>query len=84
MKLNAVKMGVAVAIAVAVIWIICSVLVWAFPASMMSMSGHMVHGDFSDMTWHMSFGGVFVGLVIWSVASGLTAWIIAAVYNRLV
>lgn len=84
MKINATKMGVAAAITFAIVWVICSLLVWALPANMMIMSGHMVHGDLSAMTWHMSVGGVFIGFVIWSVVAGFIAWFIATVYNWLV
>ena len=83
MEVNAAKIGIAAAIAVAVVWVICSLLVLAFPVSMMGISGHMVHGDLSGMAWDMSFGGVITGLVIWSVVVGITAWFGAAIYNRM-
>lgn len=83
-KINATKMGMAAALAFAIVWVICSLLVWIFPAVMMNMSGHMVHGDLSTMTWHMSVGGLLTGLIVWSVLAGFIAWLIATVYNRLV
>ena len=86
MKLDAVKFGFAFAITAAVLWIICSLLVWAFPSMMMQMSGDMVHGDLSQMGWgwHLSLSGVFFALILWSVTAGITGWLIAYSYNRLI
>ena len=84
MKINAAKMGMAAAMAFGIVWIICSLLVWVFPGAMMNMSGHMVHGDLSAMTWHMSMTGVLTGFFIWSVVAGFVAWLAVTVYNRLV
>lgn len=83
MKIDAMKMGMSVAIAFAIVWIVCSLMVWALPASMMNMTGHMVHMDLSDVAWNMSISSVFLGLIAWSLAAGLTAWVVAATYNKL-
>jgi hypothetical protein len=84
MKIDAAKMGMAAAMTFGIVWVICSLLVWVFPASMMNMSGHMVHSDLSAMTWHMSAVSVLIGLFIWSVVAGFVAWLAATLYNRLV
>jgi hypothetical protein len=84
MKIDAAKMGMAAAMAFGIVWLICSLLVWVFPASMTNMSGHMVHSDLSAMIWHMSGVGVLIGLFLWSVVAGFVAWLSATVYNRLV
>ena len=86
MKLNAVKFGMAFAISSAILWIICSLLVWTFPSMMMQMGGDMVHGDLSRMGWgwHLSLSGVIFGLILWSLIAGLTGWLIAYTYNRLI
>ena len=83
MKLDAVKFGMAFAIASAILWIICSLFVWVLPSMMMEMSGHMVHGDLSQMGWSLSLTGVLIGLVTWSILAGITGWLIAYIYNRL-
>ncbi|NQV71249.1 MAG: hypothetical protein HQ498_14585 [Pseudohongiella sp.] len=84
MKLNAIKFGTATAIGFALIWLLCSVLVWIQPSLMMGMSGHMVHGDFSTMDWHMTSAGVVTGLFAWSIIAGLSGALIATVYNKLI
>ena len=84
MKLDAIKIGYATAIAFALVWIVCSLLVWSLPSLMLGMSGHMVHGDFSQMGWHMTFFGVITGLIAWSVIAGAIATLVAYIYNKLV
>ncbi len=83
MKLDAIKLGLATAIIFGVVWIICSLFVILTPGGMMQMSGHMVHSNFEGMGWSLHWTGFFVGLVTWSVFSGLFVWAIAATYNRL-
>ncbi|TKB50524.1 hypothetical protein FCL40_05075 [Ferrimonas sediminicola] len=83
MSLNATKFGLASAVAFAGFWIVCSLLVWVLPSMMMDMTGHMTHGDWSQMGWHLSVGGVLIGLIAWSVVAGLLGWLLATIYNRL-
>ncbi len=83
MKHDANKMFVAVAVTFAVIWIICAVLVWAVPTVMTALTGHMVHLDLKELVWSMTAAGFFIGLVSWSLLSGVIAWVIVLIYNRL-
>ena len=83
MKLDALKIGYATALAFAIVWIICSLLVWALPSMMLGMSGHMVHGDFSNMGWHTTLSGFLVGLFAWSIVAGAIAALVAYIYNSL-
>ncbi len=84
MKIHATKIGLATAIVFAAFWVICSLLVMTIPRGMMRMSGDMMHSNLSNMTWSMDGGGLFVGLLAWTLISGVVAWAIAAVYNRLI
>jgi len=84
MRLDAVKLGVATAIVIAIVWVICSALVILMPAVMMQMSGHMIHAELGSLGWSMHWAGFFIGLVLWSVLSGLLTWAIAVLYNKLV
>jgi len=83
MKLDAPKLGLATAIAFAVVWAICSAFVMLLPDMMMQMSGHALHANMGDAHWTMQWTGFIVGLVVWSVLGGVLAWGIATVYNRL-
>jgi hypothetical protein len=83
MKLHSVNFGLAAALTAAVIWIFCSLIVLSAPQLTMMLSGSMVHMDTSHMMWSMSFMGFLYGLFIWSLTLGFTAWLFAALYNRL-
>jgi hypothetical protein len=83
MSLNTTKFAMASSLSFSVAWIICSLLVWAFPSMMMATSSHMVHIDLSATGWNMSFTGILVGFVGWGVSAGFIGWLLAIIYNKL-
>jgi hypothetical protein len=83
MKLDAFKLGLATAIVLAAVWIICSILVLLVPGPMMQMGGHMLHAELDGYHWSMHWPGFLIGLILWSALSGLLVWAIAGFYNRL-
>ena len=80
MKLDAVKFGLASAIACAILWVICSLLTFSMPSM---ISCHMMHGDLSQMSWSIPMSAVVIGLVVWSMFAGIAGGLIVAVYNKL-
>jgi membrane associated rhomboid family serine protease len=83
MLLNANKLGLAAALAVAIIWIVCSVLVMLLPQAMIGVTGDMMHADLSSMQWQMHLSGLLIGLVAWSLTAGFAGWLIALIYNKM-
>ena len=83
MKLNPTVLGAASAIYFSILWIICSAAVAVTPEFMMTMSGHMVHVNFSQMGWTLTWVGVFLGLVAWAAVAFVSTWLIAVINNRL-
>ena len=83
MKLDSTKFSMAAAIAVAVLWVICSAFVMLTPDFMMYMTGHMMHADLSTMDWMLTVNGFFLGLVAWVFCAWITAFLIAYIYNLL-
>ncbi len=83
MKLNPVMLGVASAIATAVLWVICSFFVILSPEFMEPMSAGMMHGDALSMSLTMTWTGFLWGLVAWVVCAGVAGWLIAIIYNQL-
>ena len=71
------------ALGVAAIWLLCSLLVWLFPAAMLSMSGLMIHVELTDISWVMSLESVIIGLVIWVLIAGVSGWLVAGIYNKI-
>ena len=43
----------------------------------------MIHANLEAIHWTLTFGGFVTGLVARSVFAAVTAWLIAAFYNRL-
>jgi len=84
MKIVAGKIGVAIAIASAILWGVCSLFVLLAPEGMLAMSGHMVHADLSTIQWHIGLSGFLIGMIAWAVLAGITGWLAAIIYNRLI
>lgn len=83
MKIDTTRFGIAAAATFGIVWILCSFLVWVAPSMTMDVTGHMMHGDWSAMGWHISLTGVLIGLVAWSALAGVCGWLLASIYNFL-
>ncbi len=83
MKLNPIGLGMASAIATAILWVICSVFVVLFPGFAESMTAGMMHSDTASISLTMAWTGVLWGLIGWTVFAGVFGWLIAIIYNRL-
>lgn len=83
MKINSLKFGLASAITAAVVWIICSLLVWTMPGAAMNMTTNLFHMEMGKSGFVLSPIGVIWGLIGWSLFAGIFAWILAAIYNVL-
>ncbi|MBB3063253.1 DUF5676 family membrane protein [Microbulbifer rhizosphaerae] len=84
MKLHACKFGIASGLSFGIAWLLCSLLVMLLPGMAMSVSGDMLHMDITDMDWHLTAKGVFVGLIAWVITAGFIGWLLAWIYNRLI
>ncbi len=83
MKINTLNFALASAITTAILWTVCSLMVWMMPGAMMNTTGYMVHIDISKFGWMLSPSGFFWGLIVWSIFAGIFAWLLAAIYNAL-
>ena len=43
----------------------------------------MMHADFSGVNWSLHLTGFLLGGILWVLTAGVTAWLLAAIYNRL-
>lgn len=83
MNINANKFAISTALTFSIFWVVCSLVVMQMPGLSMQASGYMVHSNMANLEWEMSFSGIFYGLLLWSVISGVTAWLLATIYNKL-
>ena len=82
MKLDPKALAIAIAAAIAIIWTICSLLAFALPSMMSTMTAHMIHGHPDSFAWTLTLTGFFVGLIAWCAWSAVTGRLIAVAYNK--
>ena len=79
-----VTLGAAVGIGSAIFWTLCSILVALAPEPMLAtVTRSLFHIRSGDLAVGVTWSGYFVGLVGWTVATGVLAWICAALYDRM-
>ena len=83
MKLNAMWFGFAWAGAFSIVWIVISLLAMTLSFDMMDMTGSTMGTNTPDMHLDMGFGFFFTGLIWWAILAGVTGWLIAIFYNKL-
>lgn len=83
MSLNSIKFEWVSAISFSIAWVVCSLLVWVLPDSMMRIFGGMLHMNLFTMGWHVSLVNLALGLIGWAFTAGIVGWLLAAIYNKL-
>jgi len=83
MQLEPDKLGLATAAVFAIIWLLCSLFFWQMPDMSMSGSAYMMHSNMDNWSGELHFGGFLGGLILWSFCGGISAWLIAIIYNKL-
>ncbi|MGB1256094.1 MAG: DUF5676 family membrane protein, partial [Thiolinea sp.] len=63
MKIDSRHLAIAVAISLAIMWVICSLFVALIPEAVMSLTGVMIHAELSAFTWSLTWANFFIGLV---------------------
>lgn len=81
--LRARSLFIATAVMSALAYIICIMFIALAPQATMTFFGYIFHADLSSIARSISFGSFFVGLLAWSLGTGLYAALIARLYNRL-
>jgi len=82
--LDSVRMGLAVAMSTAGLWVVCTALVLVAPGPAMVATGGMVHAELDATAWVVTASGFASGLLVWSLGAGLFAATVSQIYNRLV
>ena len=82
MQLQAPKLAFAAALTAALIFIACWLLVAAMPDAASTATEHMLHASMDNIEWNMSFVGLALGTLSWSLGAGVAAWLMATLYNR--
>ena len=84
MKLDATNFGNAGALAIGILWIVCTSFFIFFPELSLKMSGSALHLTMTDITLDLSMKAFVMGLICWVTTTWITLWLIATIYNRLI
>ena len=82
MNLDSKSLAMSFGIVTAALWTICSVLVALMPELTTTIMAHMLHGDAAEISWTMTWTGIFIGLVSWTLSAAAAGWLIGWFYNR--
>ena len=83
MKLNTRAFAVATAAIAAVLFLICAFFVALAPGETTKFAGYLIHADLSGIMRSITWGNFFIGLVSWTLGTGLVGAALAWLYNRL-
>lgn len=83
MKLNIKAFTIAMTVAAAILFVVCSLLVGLLPDATTSLTRYAFHTDLSGIMRPFSVAGFVVGLLLVSIGWGLLSLIFASVYNSL-
>jgi len=83
MKLNIRAFTIAMTVAAAILFGVCSFFVGFLPEMTVSFSRYAFHTDLSGIMRPFSVSGFMVGLLVVSIGWGLLSLIMASIYNSL-
>lgn len=78
MKSNTTKLANALALATAILWVLCSAIIWLLPDFSWQVTTWWTHGmDLSAMGgWHLTFSNFLLGGVTAVISAWLTGWVL--------
>lgn len=83
MKLNIRAFTIAMTVAAAILYVVCSFFVGFLPETAVSFTRYAFHADLSGIMRPFSVSGFIVGLLVLSIGWGLLSLIMASIYNSL-
>lgn len=83
MRIDPRAFGMAAGLVAAVLFILCAVAVWLAPEATTAAFGMMIHADLTSIARTLTLGSFVAGLVCWTLGTGLTFGVLAALYNGL-
>ena len=83
MKLNIRAFTIAMTVAAAILFLVCSLLVGFLPDTAVSLARYAFHTDLSGIMRPFSVSGFIIGLLVLSIGWGLLSLIMASIYNSL-
>ncbi|WP_084227042.1 DUF5676 family membrane protein [Nostoc sp. KVJ20] len=83
LRLSVRSLFLATAIASGIAYLVCVLFLTVAPQATMAFFSYVLHANLSGITRSVTWGSFIVGLLIWSVGTGLYAAFVARLYNKL-
>ncbi|WP_445174690.1 DUF5676 family membrane protein [Microcoleus sp.] len=83
LKLSVRSLFLATAIITGIAYLICILFLTVAPQITMAFFSYILHANLSGITRSITWGSFIVGLLVWSVGTGLYAAFVARLYNKL-
>jgi hypothetical protein len=81
--LSARSLFIATAIITGIAYLVCVLFLTVAPQITMAFFSYVLHANLSGITRSVTWGSFIVGLLAWSVGTGLYAAFVARLYNKL-
>jgi hypothetical protein len=82
MKLSARSLFLATTVTTGILYHLCILFVLLLPQLTMAFFSSIFHTNLTGMTITVTFGNFIIGLLFWSIGTGLFAALLARLYNR--
>jgi len=83
LRLSVRSLFLATAIASGIAYLVCVLFLTVAPQATMAFFSYVLHANLSGIIQSVTWGSFIVGLLIWSVGTGLYAAFVARLYNKL-
>lgn len=82
MRINSRAFGLAAGTMAAMLFTLCAVAVAIAPSATTALASTLIHLDLSGMSRTITLASFVIGLVSWTLASGLVFYGVGGLYNR--
>lgn len=78
MKIDKIRLANSFALSMAVLWILCSIVVWLLPELTLQITTWWMHGmNLSNMgDWNLTLSNFFWGGIMTVISSWVTGWVL--------
>ncbi len=83
LRLSGRSLFLATAITTGIAYLVCILFLTVAPQITMAFFSYILHANVSDITRSVTWGSFILGLLVWSVGTGLYAAFVARLYNKL-
>ncbi len=83
LRLSVRSLFLATAMITGMAYLVCVLFLTVAPQATMTFFSYALHANLSGITRSVTWGSFIIGLLVWSVGTGLYAALVARLYNKL-